>query len=156
MPTFVTQDGKVGCDGVGLLNCQIAIKIKECVHLILIYYLKIVVYPPPHTSEKAYKLQPIVPPPFGGSGQNRTTSKWKRKLANRRARKNESAIIDLGASGTYLIKNAHKLNERGDAPPIRVGTASGEYQGSSITCDIDITNIPSDFPVSGHVMTGFK
>ena len=38
--------------------------------------------------------------------------------------KNEPEIVDSGASGTYLIKNAPKLNERGDAPLIRVGTAS--------------------------------
>ena len=47
MPTFVTQYGEVGCDCVDLLKCYIEIKIKECVHLILIYYLKIVVDHPP-------------------------------------------------------------------------------------------------------------
>ena len=34
--------------------------------------------PPPHTSEKSYELQPMVPPPFGGSGQNCTSTKWQR------------------------------------------------------------------------------
>ena len=46
MLTFFTPDGKVGCDGVGLLNFYIAIKIKECINLILLYDLKIVVEPP--------------------------------------------------------------------------------------------------------------
>ena len=46
MATFVPQDGKVGCDGAGLLMFYMAINIKELVHLILLYYLKIVVDPP--------------------------------------------------------------------------------------------------------------
>ena len=48
-----------------------------------------------------------------------------KKLANRRAQKNDSEIVDSNASGTYLINNAPKFNEMGDAQPIRVGTASG-------------------------------
>ena len=84
--------------------------------------------PPPQTSEKSYELQPIVPPPCGGSGQNRTAEKWKRKLVNRQSQKNESAIVDSVASGTYLINNDHKLNERGYAPPIWFGTGYGESQ----------------------------
>ena len=112
--------------------------------------------PPPHIYETSYELQPIVPPPCGGNGKNRTAEKWKRKLANRRARKNESAIVDSGASGTYLIKNDPKVNEREDAPPIQVGTASGESQRYSSTCEMSIPHLPSDFPVSGHVMPGFQ
>ena len=56
----------------------------------------------------------------------------------------------------YPIKNAPKLSERGDAPPFRVGTASGESQGSSSTCYLAISNLPSDSPVSGHVIPGFQ
>ena len=32
--------------------------------------------------------------------------------------KNESAIVDSGELGTYLINDAPKVNEREDAPPI--------------------------------------
>ena len=77
-------------------------------------------------------------------------------MANRQAQKNESAIVDSGASGTYLIKNAPKLNEIEVAPTIQVGYASREAQRSSSTCELAIPNLPSDFPVSGHVMPGFQ
>ena len=117
---------------------------------------KISCRPSPHTSEKSYELQPIVPPPFRGSGQNHTAAKWQINLANYRSRKNESAIVNLGASVTYLIKNVPKLNGRGDAPPIRVGTDSGEDQRSLSTCDLDKPNVPSNFPVYVHVMPGFQ
>ena len=112
--------------------------------------------PVPYSSEKSYELQPIVPPPCVGSGRNRTAAKWKIKLANRRSQKNESAIVDSGASGTYLIKNAPKLNEREEAQPIRVGTVYGEAQRSSNTYELAIPNLPSDFPVYGHVKPGFQ
>ena len=60
--------------------------------------------------------------------------------------KNESAIVDSGELGTYLINDAPKVNEREDALTIQVGTTSGEAQRSSNTCDLAIPHIPSDFP----------
>ena len=79
--------------------------------------------------------------------KKRTAAKWKKKLDNRRAQKNESAIVDSGASGMYLTKHAPRLKVRYDAPPIQVGTASGEAHRSSSTCELAIPNLPADFPV---------
>ena len=56
----------------------------------------------------------------------------------------------------YLTENAPKVKVREDAPPIKVGTVSGESQRSYSTCELAITNLPEELPVSGHVLPGFQ
>ena len=70
--------------------------------------------------------------------------------------KNESEIVESWASGMYLTDHTPKVNLIEDAPPIQVGTASGEAQRSSSTCELAIPNLSADFPVSRHVMPGFQ
>ena len=56
----------------------------------------------------------------------------------------------------HLTKYAPNVKVREDAPPIQVGTAYGESQRSSSTCELAIPNLPADFPVSGHVIPVFQ
>ena len=37
---------------------------------------------------------------------------------------------------------------------MQVGTTSGQPMTSTSTCDLAITQLPSDFPANGHVMPG--
>ena len=42
------------------------------------------------------------------------------------------------------------------APKVTVGTATGQTQSSAGTGELNIPKIPYDFPVTGHIMPGFK
>ena len=68
-----------------------------------------------------------------------------------------SAIADTGASGNFWGKGSEGCVANVDpaAPPISVGTATGESARSVATADHRIPNLPEDFPRSGHVMPNF-
>ena len=70
--------------------------------------------------------------------------------------KTHSAIVDSGASGYFFTNDAPKNNVDPTSPLIRVGTASGQPMTSTSTYDLDISQIPSEFPTTGHGMTGFQ
>ena len=42
------------------------------------------------------------------------------------------------------------------APSITVGTATGHVQQSTATAEINLPQLPSAFPKTGHIMPGFK
>ena len=42
------------------------------------------------------------------------------------------------------------------APKVTVGTATGKTQSSAGTGELNIPKLPYDFPVTGHIMPGFK
>ena len=65
------------------------------------------------------------------------------------------AVIDSGASNIYLTINAPKQRVDSNAPTVRVSTADGTPQVSSVSCDFALPHIPANFPKSGHVMPGF-
>ena len=67
----------------------------------------------------------------------------------------ETAVIDSGASNIYLTINAPKQRVDSNTPTVCVGTADGTPQVSSASCDLALPNLPAKFPKSGHVMPGF-
>ena len=70
--------------------------------------------------------------------------------------KTQSEIVDSGASGYFFAKNSPKNNVDSTAPLILVGTASGQPMTSASTCGLAIPQLPSEFPTTGHVMSGFQ
>ena len=42
------------------------------------------------------------------------------------------------------------------APKVTVGTATGKTQSSADTGELNTPKLPYDFPVTGHIMPGFK
>ena len=67
----------------------------------------------------------------------------------------ETVVIDSGASNIYLIINAPKQRVDKNAPTVCVGTADGTPHVSSASCDLTLPHLPADFPKSRHVMPGF-
>ena len=61
-------------------------------------------------------------------------------------------ILDLGTRGYFFTKDSPKKNVDHPAPLIRVDTASGQPMTSTSTRDIAISQLPSEFPTTGHVM----
>ena len=103
-------------------------------------------------------LSTISESPFGpAQARNSIAAKWKRKLANRRARKSsDTAIVDSGASSIYVTPTAPTEQLDPSAPKVRVGTASGQPLVSSADCKLALPAIPDDMPSTGHVMPGFQ
>ena len=42
------------------------------------------------------------------------------------------------------------------APKVTVGIATGQFQKSTVTGDLDLPHLPSGFPTKGHLMPGFR
>ena len=42
------------------------------------------------------------------------------------------------------------------SPKVTVGTATGQTQSSAGTGELNLPKLPYDFPVTGHIMPGFK
>jgi len=69
----------------------------------------------------------------------------------------DTGIADTGASGFYFRPDAPVENVNTKAPPIYVGTATGQPQRSAATADFPaLPQLPAEFPRSGHVMPTFK
>ena len=105
-----------------------------------------------------YTIPSISALPFGGSHSNRLAKKWQRKITNRAARREynrNTAIVDSGASGIYLMPDAPTAATDPSSPPIRVGTATGCPQRSSASCRLNLQGVDGPFPTAGHVMPGF-
>ena len=67
----------------------------------------------------------------------------------------ETAVIDSGASNIYLTINAPKQQVDSNAPTVRVRTADGTPQVSSASCELALPHLPANSPKSGYVMPGF-
>ena len=67
----------------------------------------------------------------------------------------DTAMVDSGANGFYYSPDAPVDGIDTDAPPIVVGTASGQRQLSSAAANHQIPNLPDEFPRGGHVMPPF-
>ena len=83
-------------------------------------------------------------------------AKYKRKFANRRARRATTGVADTGATSFYFAADAPMTKVNPDAPTIAVGTALGQRHHSSATAQLRIPDLPADFPRTGHVMPGFQ
>ena len=72
--------------------------------------------------------------------------------SQRKHHNKQTAIIDSGASGFYFSKTVPTINFDPTAPTITAGTASGQPHQSSVSADLVIPNLPTDFPRAGNVM----
>ena len=43
-----------------------------------------------------------------------------------------------------------------EAPKVKLGTATGQTQQSTVTGDLDLPHLPSGFPIKVHLMPGFR
>ena len=64
--------------------------------------------------------------------------------------------MDTGATGIYFEPTAPACDVNPQAPYIAVGTATGHVQRSTATAKLALSQLPSKFPRTGHVMPGFK
>ena len=67
-----------------------------------------------------------------------------------------TGIIDSGATGIYFAPDAPVRHKDPQAPTITVGTASGQVQRSSASALLNLPQLPSAFPRTGHIMPGFQ
>ena len=55
----------------------------------------------------------------------------------------------------YLAADAPIVNINLSAPTVKVGTPMGQNQKSTVAGDLNLSHIPSKFPVTEHLMPGF-
>ena len=67
--------------------------------------------------------------------------------------KQDTAIVDSGASGWYFTPGAPVSNVNNAAATIRVGTATGQAQTSEASCQLPLPDLPPG--LFGHIMPGF-
>ena len=67
--------------------------------------------------------------------------------------KQDTAIVDSGASGWYFTPDAPLSNVNKTAATIRVRTATGQAQEYEVSCKFPLTDLPPG--LFGHVMSGF-
>ena len=82
--------------------------------------------------------------------------KWKRKLENRKFRKqvaanarsstlgipSRHAILDTGATGNFLMRDAPCINKQKEHDPITVNMPEGATATSSHICELDVPGLP--------------
>ena len=68
----------------------------------------------------------------------------------------KTIVVDSGASGIYFSATDTVDNLNKSAPQIRVSTASGEIAYSPASDKLDLPQLPSYFPKTGHVMPAFN
>ena len=67
-----------------------------------------------------------------------------------------TGIIDSRATGIHFAPDAPVHHKDPQAPPITVGTASGQVQRSSGSASLDLPQLPGAFLRTGHIMPGFQ
>ena len=66
----------------------------------------------------------------------------------------DTAIVDLGARGCYLVPDAPVSNVNAHAPKVHVGTATGHPQEPEASCELTIGGMTSG--QLGHIMPSFR
>ena len=66
-----------------------------------------------------------------------------------------TGIFDSGATYIYFSADDPIVNVDLSDPKVKVGTATGQSQQSTGTWDLNLPQIPSGFPITGHIMPGF-
>ena len=56
----------------------------------------------------------------------------------------------------YFAADAPIVNINLSAPAVKVGTATGQKQQSTGTGDLNLPQLPSGLPITGHIMPGFR
>ena len=65
-----------------------------------------------------------------------------------------TGIVDSGATDIYFDADSPIVNIDLSAPTVKVGTATDQKQQSTGTGDLNLPQLPSEFPITGHIMTG--
>ena len=68
----------------------------------------------------------------------------------------DTGVVDSGDSNIYFGKEAPIQQFNVDAPKLHVATATVQLQWYVITGTLELTNLPSNFLCTGHVMPLFK
>ena len=68
----------------------------------------------------------------------------------------DTGVFYSCASNIYFSKEAPIRKFNAAAPKVHVGTSNGQVQQSVGMGTLALTNLPSDFPCTGHVMPLFK
>ena len=66
-----------------------------------------------------------------------------------------TCIVDSGATDIYFAADSPIVNIDLSDPTVKVGTANGKTQQSTGTGDLHLPQLPSRFPITGHIMPGF-
>ena len=67
-----------------------------------------------------------------------------------------TSILDSGATDIYFNADAPIVNIDLLSPTVKVGTATGKTQHSTGTGDLNLPQLPSGLPITGHIMPGFR
>ena len=67
-----------------------------------------------------------------------------------------TGIVDSGATDIYFSADDPIVNVDLSAPKATVCTATGQYQKSTGTGELNLPKLPSGFPGTGHIMPGFR
>ena len=67
-----------------------------------------------------------------------------------------TGIVDSGATAIYFAADASIVNINLSAPKVKVGTATGQTQQFTGTGDLNLPQLPSGSPITGHIMPGFR
>ena len=67
--------------------------------------------------------------------------------------KNDTAIVDSGASGWYFTPGSPVSNVNKTAATTHVGTATGQAKTSEASCELPLPDLPPG--IFGHIMPGF-
>ena len=65
-------------------------------------------------------------------------------------------IVDTRATDIYFAADAPIVNINPSDPTVKVDTATGKKQQSTGTGDLNLPQIPSGLPITGHIMPGFR
>ena len=82
--------------------------------------------------------------------------KGQQRFSNRALRKQQTGIVDSGASDLYLVRDAPLDGFNPNSPKVRVETATGQVQQSSGTAKLALTNLPYEYTKTGKVIPSFK
>ena len=67
-----------------------------------------------------------------------------------------TGIVDSGATDIYFAADAPIINFDLSAPTVKFGTETGQTQQSTGTGDLNLPHLQSGFPITGHLMPGFR
>ena len=66
-----------------------------------------------------------------------------------------TGVIDSGATYICFAADPPIVNIDLSAPTVKVGNATGQTQKSTGTGDLNLPQLPSGLPITGHIVPGF-
>ena len=67
-----------------------------------------------------------------------------------------TGIVDSGATDIYFAADAPIVNVNLSASKVKVGTATGQSEQSTGIENLNLPQLPSLFPITGHIIPGFR